>query len=166
MIKQLISFLIFLSIFSNLRGSAAQADTKPVVEIVSPTISSEAQNSFEMLPKGKTKALIFISTWCPSCRLLKPVLEKLKVNLQNVQFIEYDIDSNMDILEKYDIGSFPRILIIDKNNKFIESIRINQNEKLKESMGYTVSDIPFDENVYKEMKSYIEHLDKSSSHSE
>jgi thiol-disulfide isomerase/thioredoxin len=155
MIRPLIYLLLFLSICFNLASRASQE--KPIVEILDTKISPEAQNDFKAFPKGKVKALVFISTWCPSCRVLDPILKKLATDLHAVQFIEYDVDINKDILKNYKIESFPKILILDKNNNFIESIRINQriNQDKEFQKLSGLKEVPLNDDVYKGLKDYF-----------
>lgn len=61
----------------------------------------------------------FSATWCGPCRALAPVINEIKGQFSNVRFEEYDVDTDVDEVVKYNITSVPTV-IIEKNGQLIE----------------------------------------------
>jgi len=71
----------------------------------------------------KTKQMVtvkkFSAIWCGPCRALAPVMNEVKGQFSNVKFEEYDVDTDVDEVVKYNIVSVPTV-IIEKNGQLIE----------------------------------------------
>lgn len=56
--------------------------------------------------------------WCPACKMLKPVVEKLQKDLQGkVVFLTLDIDHNQELAAKYRVNLIPTLIIYDKKGQ-------------------------------------------------
>jgi thioredoxin 1 len=58
----------------------------------------------------------FYGDWCIPCKQLAPVINEIKTQFPNVQFEEYDVDTQHEVASKYNIRSVPTV-IIEKNGK-------------------------------------------------
>jgi thioredoxin 1 len=71
----------------------------------------------------KTKQMVtvkkFSAIWCGPCRALAPVMNEVKGQFSNVKFEEYDVDTDVDEVVKYNIVSVPTI-VIEKNGQVVE----------------------------------------------
>lgn len=58
----------------------------------------------------------FSASWCGPCKMLKPVFNELseQYSSNGVQFLEVDIDDNIDEASKYGVRSVPTV-ILEKN---------------------------------------------------
>jgi thioredoxin-like negative regulator of GroEL len=63
--------------------------------------------------KDKTQIIMFYSTTCPPCRMLKPILEGMAVD-NDVHFI--DVNQNRNLAREYAIRSVPTVFIADKGD--------------------------------------------------
>jgi len=64
----------------------------------------------------------FSAVWCGPCRALVPVMQEIKESYKsnsNVEFIEYDVDNEVDEVTKYGVTSVPTI-IIEKNGEVVD----------------------------------------------
>jgi thioredoxin 1 len=61
----------------------------------------------------------FSAIWCGPCRMLAPVMNEIKSKYPNVKFEEYDVDDEVDEVEKYRVTSVPTV-IIEKNGELLE----------------------------------------------
>ena len=53
----------------------------------------------------------FSAIWCGPCRMLAPVMNEIKSKYPNVKFEEYDVDNEIDEVEKYRVTSVPTVII-------------------------------------------------------
>jgi putative thioredoxin len=75
-------------------------------------VNSHNFNS-EVVEQSYTKPVLidFFATWCGSCQLLKPVLEKL-VKEYDFVLAKVDIDKNQDLANHYGIEGVPDVRIV------------------------------------------------------
>ena len=58
----------------------------------------------------------FYAEWCGPCKMLGPIMEKVKTNYTDVSFNDIDIDKQFEIAQKYFVRSVPTV-IIEKNGE-------------------------------------------------
>lgn len=82
--------------------------------------------------KSKANIMLFYADWCPYCKSAKPEWEKVKdkyegktINGYKLMFDEYD-DKNKEMMDKYDINSFPTIKIKKDNDVYNFSAKANE----------------------------------------
>src|SRR5438874_1277955 len=68
--------------------------------------------------KSDTPVIVdFWATWCPPCRAIAPVYEKLSANYQNtLRFAKMDTDQNPETSMKYGIQAIPTMLVFKNGN--------------------------------------------------
>ena len=56
------------------------------------------------------------AVWCPGCLVMRPIWKKLKEQY-SINITEYDLDTDSDIIEKYNVGDkLPVTIFIDEND--------------------------------------------------
>lgn len=82
------------------------------------------QDNFEKeVLKAKAPVLVdFWAEWCPPCRILTPVIEKLAKDYQGkIKIGKLNVDENQGVAEKYRVMSLPT-LIFFKEGKIIDKL--------------------------------------------
>ena len=80
-----------------------------------------------ILQENKVVFVCFYTTWCPPCRMLRPILEEYMENYQDNLILTINTDNIKDIHKLYDIHNVPTILcfkdeeIEEKFNELLES---------------------------------------------
>jgi len=77
--------------------------------------------NFRVFVKDGVVAVDCFAEWCPPCKMLAPVIEKLSEELTEIKFGKLNTDENPDTTEEYAIRSIPNILIF-KDGKLIDQI--------------------------------------------
>lgn len=54
----------------------------------------------------------FFATWCGPCKLYAPAFERVAALNPNVNFYEFDIDTDPSIREDYGVASVPTTIIL------------------------------------------------------
>ena len=58
-----------------------------------------------------TVVVDFTATWCPPCKMLAPIYERVAQNYEGkAKFFKVDIDENVETAAKYGVQSIPNIL--------------------------------------------------------
>ena len=54
----------------------------------------------------------FSGDWCQPCRMLKPVMNEIKMAYPSVMFEDIDVDMNENEASKYGVRSVPTVVIV------------------------------------------------------
>tara|TARA_B110000459_G_C16620629_1_gene501442 strand:- start:4352 stop:4615 length:264 start_codon:yes stop_codon:yes gene_type:complete len=73
----------------------------------------------------------FYAEWCGPCKMLTPIIEKVKTEHSQVSFKDINIDEDFAIAQKYFVRSVPTV-IIEKNGK-----EVGRYAGLQSQMTYT-----------------------------
>jgi thioredoxin 1 len=71
----------------------------------------EATEKFTQL--NHKSVLYFTATWCPPCKVIKPVYEELATKYSDVAFGKVDVDDNSDAALEFNITSVPTFVFFD-----------------------------------------------------
>lgn len=91
-----------------------------VAYINTDSFASEVENN-----EG-TVVVDFTATWCPPCKMLAPVLDRVADKYEGqAKFVKVDIDENVEVAAKYGVQQIPNLLffkngeVVDQNIGFI-----------------------------------------------
>lgn len=66
----------------------------------------------------KTKVMLFKAEWCGHCKSFKPIWDIVTKQYDNLDFVVYDSDKNVDDITKYNVSGFPTIIVEKDGNTF------------------------------------------------
>lgn len=69
----------------------------------------------------------FYGTWCGPCKMLAPVIEKLKTQHTDVVFKDINVDEDYELASKYAVRSIP-LVVLEKDGKEIQRFTGLQSE--------------------------------------
>jgi thioredoxin 1 len=52
----------------------------------------------------------FSAEWCPPCRMLDPVVDRLAAETPDLTLLRVDIDASPELARQYDVMSFPTLI--------------------------------------------------------
>ena len=86
------------------------------MEIESPNIIDVDEGSFDKLvvEASSTQPVMvdFWAEWCPPCRALTPVLEKIaSAHRDQVTLAKVEVDDNMRLAGRYGLRGFPTVIV-------------------------------------------------------
>ncbi|HEX8463798.1 MAG TPA: thioredoxin [Abditibacterium sp.] len=68
----------------------------------------------------------FTATWCPPCKMLAPVFERVATNYEGkAKFFKVDVDETVEVAAKYGVQTIPNLLffkdgqVVDQSVGFI-----------------------------------------------
>lgn len=72
-------------------------------------------NENEFKEKLTEKCVVdFYATWCPPCKMLAPVLEKVSAEYEGkVNFLKVNVDENPNIAREYSVMSVPTLIVFE-----------------------------------------------------
>jgi thioredoxin 1 len=74
----------------------------------------------------------FTATWCGPCKAFKPIMEQLKSEGYNIQFV--DIDSEGESNTQYNIRSVPTTLVEENGEEINRYIGVQTRDTILESI--------------------------------
>lgn len=78
----------------------------------------QIQNNEINLNQDKLSILYFSATWCGPCKILKPIMEEITKEIEDVDFFYIDINDNIEVTQKYGVMSIPTLIFLkDGENK-------------------------------------------------
>eukprot|EP01083_Nonionella_stella_P130915 397446_1 len=68
-----------------------------------------AEEFAELMEESKTKLVIidFTATWCPPCRMIGPIFERLATEHPEAVFVKVDVDEASDIAQNCGVSAMP-----------------------------------------------------------
>lgn len=93
-------------------------------------VGTEAFN--EIVKTGKVLVDVY-STTCGPCKMLGFVLADVAKDMPEVEILKVDFDKNKDIIEKYNVASYPT-LILFKEGEEVERLKGLQQKPVIQKM--------------------------------
>lgn len=71
-----------------------------------------ADNFNDIISSNKPTLVDFFATWCGPCKMMNPIIEKVKNDLgDEVTVLKIDVDNNKEVSIKYGIRSVPTLIL-------------------------------------------------------
>jgi thioredoxin 1 len=68
------------------------------------------------------KIVKFGATWCQPCKVVDSIMDMIKKEHDDIEYITYDHSADPDMFSKYKITGVPTLVILDENDKELEKI--------------------------------------------
>ncbi|MCH5231889.1 MAG: thioredoxin family protein [Muribaculaceae bacterium] len=90
--------------------------------------SYKIENNRIIPTDGRPMIVDFSATWCPPCRQLKPIFEKLAEEFRGrITFVTIDVDENPELAQAYGVQSIPMMVFLNKDAQVQNTIVGFQN---------------------------------------
>ena len=76
----------------------------------------------------------FTANWCQPCKMMKPMIESIVSDRDDIEYIVVDVDENVETAQNYEIRSIPTFILFNGE----EAVRVTgamNKEKFLESLG-------------------------------
>ncbi len=75
-------------------------------------IDSRLQFQHEVLQADKPSLAMFYALWCPHCRSLAPIMNRLAEEYKDdVKFVKVDIDDRPELSEQFGVEAVPTVIL-------------------------------------------------------
>lgn len=93
---------------------------------------TEANFQKEVIESKVPVVVDFWATWCQPCKLLTPIIDELSGEYDgSMKFFKMDVDSNEDVVAKYNIMSIPALLLFENGEVKSMNVGAVPKEKLR-----------------------------------
>lgn len=70
----------------------------------------------EVIESERAVLVDFFATWCPPCKMLAPVLERIASSRAEFDIVKVNVDENPDLANKYGIEVVPTMVVFKDGN--------------------------------------------------
>ena len=103
-------------------------NSEPVVEITEEEFNEIVSNGHDLV------VVDFFADWCMPCLMMAPIIEDLAKNMNNVKFVQINVDDNEEISRKYEIRSIPTLIFFKKGKMVGKVVGGMDEDSLKEKI--------------------------------
>ncbi|MBQ8123317.1 MAG: thioredoxin [Ruminococcus sp.] len=89
----------------------------------------------EVLSSDKPVVADFYADWCGPCKALRPILEELSGEREDVKFVSVNIDDEDELADEYDVSSIPCVVVFKNGQEAERSIGIKPKDAIEEMVG-------------------------------
>lgn len=66
----------------------------------------------EVLESKKTVLIDFYADWCGPCKMLRPIIEEIAQEHEEIRVVKINVDEEQELAMKYEIMSIPTLIVI------------------------------------------------------
>ena len=77
----------------------------------------------------------FYANWCGPCRMLRPTLEAIADERQDIKAVSINIDEEDDLADAFGISSIPCLVLIKNGKEADRSVGLRPKEAIEEMLG-------------------------------
>ncbi len=89
----------------------------------------------EVLNSNIPVLIDFNANWCGPCRMLRPILDEISKENDNVKIVSINIDNEEDLAREYDVMSIPCLVLIENGKETKRSVGLIPKEDLEIILG-------------------------------
>jgi len=95
------------------------------------------KNNFdkEVLKSNIPVLIDFNANWCGPCRMLRPILDEVSRETDNVKIVSINIDDEEELARNYGIMSIPCLVLINNGNETKRSVGLISKDEVKRLIG-------------------------------
>ncbi|MDP1563873.1 MAG: thioredoxin [Pirellulaceae bacterium] len=84
----------------------------------------------------------FYASWCPPCRALSPLLERLAIEFAGkIRFVKIDSDEAPELAEAYGVSALPTLVFIQNGETVGNSVGLPQEQQLRSDLNKLVQKV-------------------------
>lgn len=98
-------------------------------------------NNFSSSIDSGFSLLDFRADWCPPCKMMDPILEKMSEDpeLTNINFFSIDVDNNQELAQKYDVTGIPTFIIMENGIETTRLVGLQRFKEMKETIAKIIN---------------------------
>ena len=99
-------------------------------------ITVTKENFEEEVLKSSLPVLIdFNADWCGPCRMLRPTLDDIASNNDNIKIVSINIDDEDELADKYEVSSIPCLVLIKDGKEVNRNVGLIAQDQLESFIG-------------------------------
>jgi thioredoxin 1 len=93
----------------------------------------------EVLESDQPVLVDFTAAWCAPCRIMKPVLEELSEERDDLRVVQLDVDANQLTAAQYGVMSMPTFMVFKSGRPVLKLVGSRPKRKLAAELEQALS---------------------------
>ena len=89
----------------------------------------------EVLLSDKPVLADFNADWCGPCKMLKPTIEEIASDRNDIKVVSINIDDEEDLAEEYEVFSIPCVVVFKGGKETGRSIGLKPKAEIEKLLG-------------------------------
>ena len=89
----------------------------------------------EIIKSNKKVLVDFNADWCGPCKMMKPILEEMIKDNDNIKIASVNIDDEDELAEKYNVFSIPCLVLFKKGKEIKRNVGLISKDELEKFIG-------------------------------
>lgn len=89
----------------------------------------------EVLESKQTVLADFNADWCGPCRMLRPILDEISSENDNVKIVSINIDDLDELAEKYSVSSIPCLILFKNGEEVSRKVGLQPKDDIISMIG-------------------------------
>ena len=89
----------------------------------------------EVLKSNMPVLIDFNANWCGPCRMLKPILDEVSNERDDIKIVSVNIDKEDDLAREYGVMSIPCLVLIKNGKEVKRSVGLIPKDELEMFLG-------------------------------
>ena len=89
----------------------------------------------EVLQSDRPVLADFYANWCGPCRMLRPTLEEIAAEREDIKVVSVNIDEEEALADDFGISSIPCLVLIKDGKEADRSVGLRPKEAIEEMLG-------------------------------
>ena len=89
----------------------------------------------EVIESDKKVLVDFNADWCGPCRMLRPILEDIAANTEDVKIASVNVDDEDLIAEEFNVSSIPCLILFEDGKEINRSVGLIPKDAIIEFIG-------------------------------
>ena len=89
----------------------------------------------EVLKSDKKVLVDFNADWCGPCKMLRPIIDEIAEEKENIKVVSINIDNEDELAEKYNVSSIPCLVVFENGNETRRSVGFIQKDEIENIIG-------------------------------
>lgn len=85
----------------------------------------------EVLQSDRPVLADFYADWCGPCKMLRPILEEISDDRQDVKVVSINIDEEDELAEQFDVSAIPCVVLIKDGMEVDRSVGLKPREAIE-----------------------------------
>lgn len=89
----------------------------------------------EVLKSNKKVLVDFNADWCGPCKMLRPVLDQIAEENDNIKIVSINVDYNEKLSRDYNVFSIPCLVVIENGKEINRSVGMIPKSEVEKLIG-------------------------------
>jgi thioredoxin 1 len=98
----------------------------------------DAHFEAEVLESDRPVLVDFTAPWCAPCRVMKPVLDELAAEREDLRFVKLDVDANAVTAARYGVLSMPTFMLFKGGEPVLTLVGARPRRRLEDELAGAV----------------------------